>query len=109
MVEAIARGEVDLVINTPVGTGARTDGYEIRAAAVAHRIPCITTMSGGIAAVAGDRGRRARRARVSLAARSSTPSRLTAFLSSSRGAHMATGERCGRGTADSACRTVSGQ
>jgi carbamoyl-phosphate synthase large subunit len=51
VVEAIERGEVDLVINTPVGTGARSDGYEIRAAAVAHRIPCITTMSGGIAAV----------------------------------------------------------
>jgi carbamoyl-phosphate synthase large subunit len=51
VVDAIARGEVDLVINTPVGTGARTDGYEIRAAAVARRIPCITTMSGGIAAV----------------------------------------------------------
>jgi carbamoyl-phosphate synthase large subunit len=51
VVEAIGRGEVDLVINTPVGTGARSDGYEIRAAAVAHRIPCITTMSGGIAAV----------------------------------------------------------
>jgi carbamoyl-phosphate synthase large subunit len=51
VVDAIERGEVDLVINTPVGTGARTDGYEIRAAAVARRIPCITTMSGGIAAV----------------------------------------------------------
>ncbi len=51
VVEAIGRSEVDLVINTPVGTGARSDGYEIRAAAVAHRIPCITTMSGGIAAV----------------------------------------------------------
>ncbi len=51
VVEAIVRGEVDLVINTPVGTGARSDGYEIRAAAVANRIPCITTMSGGIAAV----------------------------------------------------------
>jgi carbamoyl-phosphate synthase large subunit len=50
VVEAISRGEVDLVINTPVGTGARTDGYEIRAAAVAHRIPCVTTMSGAIAA-----------------------------------------------------------
>ncbi|MCL2418098.1 MAG: ATP-grasp domain-containing protein, partial [Conexibacteraceae bacterium] len=51
VVEAIGRGEVDLVINTPVGTGARSDGYEIRATAVAHRIPCVTTMSGGIAAV----------------------------------------------------------
>jgi len=38
------------VINTPVGTGARADGYEIRAAAVARGIPCITTIAGGMAA-----------------------------------------------------------
>jgi carbamoyl-phosphate synthase large subunit len=50
VVEYIERGEVDLVINTPVGTGARADGYEIRAAAIARRIPCITTMAGGVAA-----------------------------------------------------------
>jgi carbamoyl-phosphate synthase large subunit len=50
VVDWIERGDVDLVINTPVGTGARTDGYEIRSAAVAHRIPCITTMAGGVAA-----------------------------------------------------------
>ena len=50
VVDWIERGEVDLVINTPVGTGARADGYEIRTAAVARRIPCITTMAGGMAA-----------------------------------------------------------
>jgi len=50
VVDWIERGGVDLVINTPVGTGARTDGYEIRAAAIARRIPCITTMAGGMAA-----------------------------------------------------------
>ena len=50
VVDWIERGNVDLVINTPVGTGARTDGYEIRTAAIARGIPCITTMSGGIAA-----------------------------------------------------------
>jgi carbamoyl-phosphate synthase large subunit len=50
VVDWIERGDVDLVINTPVGTGARADGYEIRAAAIARGIPCITTMSGGIAA-----------------------------------------------------------
>ncbi len=50
VVDWIERGDVDLVINTPVGTGARADGWEIRAAAVAHRIPCITTMAGGMAA-----------------------------------------------------------
>ena len=50
VVDWIERGDVDLVINTPVGTGARTDGYEIRSAAVARGIPCITTLSGGSAA-----------------------------------------------------------
>jgi carbamoyl-phosphate synthase large subunit len=50
VVDWIERGEVDLVINTPVGTGARADGYEIRTAAVARGIPCITTMAGGMAA-----------------------------------------------------------
>ncbi len=50
VVDWIERGDVDLVINTPVGTGARSDGYEIRTSAIAHGIPCITTMAGGMAA-----------------------------------------------------------
>jgi carbamoyl-phosphate synthase large subunit len=50
VVDWIEQGKVDLVINTPVGTGARTDGWEIRAAAVQRQIPCITTMAGGMAA-----------------------------------------------------------
>ncbi len=50
VVEWIERGEIDLVINTPVGTGARADGWEIRSAAIARGIPCITTMTGGMAA-----------------------------------------------------------
>ena len=50
VVDWIERGDVDLAINTPVGTGARTDGWEIRRAAVTRGIPCITTLSGGIAA-----------------------------------------------------------
>jgi carbamoyl-phosphate synthase large subunit len=50
VVDEIERGTVDLVINTPVGTGARADGYEIRRAAIARGIPCITTLSGGMAA-----------------------------------------------------------
>ncbi len=50
VVDWIERGAVDLVINTPTGTTARSDGYEIRSAAVARGIPCITTMAGGLAA-----------------------------------------------------------
>jgi carbamoyl-phosphate synthase large subunit len=50
VVERIEAGEVDLVINTPTGSGARADGYEIRRAAVGRGVPCITTMSGASAA-----------------------------------------------------------
>ena len=50
VVDRIESGEVDLVINTPTGSGARSDGYEIRRAAVARGIPCITTMTGATAA-----------------------------------------------------------
>jgi carbamoyl-phosphate synthase large subunit len=50
VVELIEAGEVDLVINTPTGSGARADGYEIRRAAIGRGIPCITTMSGASAA-----------------------------------------------------------
>jgi carbamoyl-phosphate synthase large subunit len=50
VVEWIARGDVDMVVNTPSGSGARSDGYEIRVAATARGIPCITTMTGASAA-----------------------------------------------------------
>jgi carbamoyl-phosphate synthase large subunit len=52
-VSMIAAGEVGLVINTPQGSGARMDGYEIRSAAVGADIPCITTVPGAAAAVMG--------------------------------------------------------
>ena len=50
VVDLIESGEVKLVINTPTGSGARADGYEIRRAATARGIPCITTMTGASAA-----------------------------------------------------------
>ena len=39
VVDRIESGEVDLVINTPTGSGARADGYEIRRAADRPRHP----------------------------------------------------------------------
>jgi carbamoyl-phosphate synthase large subunit len=50
VVDFIRNREVDLVINTPTGSGARSDGYEIRSAAVRRGIPCVTTMTGASAA-----------------------------------------------------------
>ncbi|MGH3080703.1 MAG: carbamoyl-phosphate synthase large subunit [Gaiellaceae bacterium] len=51
VVDLLRRGRCDLVINTPQGSGARSDGYRIREAALTARIPCITTLSGAAAAV----------------------------------------------------------
>ncbi|QWF84333.1 carbamoyl-phosphate synthase large subunit [Amycolatopsis sp. CA-230715] len=54
IVELVLAGGVDMVINTPYGnSGPRVDGYEIRTAAVARDIPCITTVQGASAAVHG--------------------------------------------------------
>jgi carbamoyl-phosphate synthase large subunit len=50
VVDRIEGGDIDLVVNTPTGSGARSDGWEIRRAAVARGIPCLTTLSGGLAA-----------------------------------------------------------
>jgi carbamoyl-phosphate synthase large subunit len=51
IVDLIADRRVDLIINTPLGRGARGDGQEIRRAAIAARVPVITTLSGASAAI----------------------------------------------------------
>ena len=52
VVDLIRRGRCNLVVNTPEGgSGPRSDGYLIREAALAARIPCITTIAGAAAAV----------------------------------------------------------
>ena len=51
--EIITQGLVQLVINTPLGRGSRQDGFLIRTAAVSRSVPCITTIPGFKAAVAG--------------------------------------------------------
>jgi carbamoyl-phosphate synthase large subunit len=53
IVELINAGEIDLIINTPVGRGTRQDGWLIRTAAVQRSVPCITTTAGFKAAVEG--------------------------------------------------------
>ena len=53
IVDLINLGEIDLIINTPVGHGTRQDGWMIRTAAVQKSVPCITTTAGFKAAVEG--------------------------------------------------------
>jgi len=53
VVPMVLAGEIDLIVNTPWGVGARVDGYEIRTAAVTRGVPCVTTVQGAAAAVQG--------------------------------------------------------
>lgn len=53
VVDELVAGRVDLVLNTPMGSGPRVDGYEIRTAAVTHGVPCVTTLPGILAAIQG--------------------------------------------------------
>jgi carbamoyl-phosphate synthase large subunit len=52
-VDLIAGGQVQLVVNTPRGRGPRADGLHIRATALAHMVPCLTTVAAARAAAAG--------------------------------------------------------
>ena len=52
-VDLIAQGKVQLVVNTPRGLGPRADGQHIRAASVAYKVPCLTSLAAARAAAAG--------------------------------------------------------
>jgi carbamoyl-phosphate synthase large subunit len=60
LLDLMKNGAVKLVINTPSGRGRRTDEGRIRAAAVAHRVTCITTLAAAQAAVEACRALRER-------------------------------------------------
>ena len=49
-VDLIVNGEVQLLINTPLGKHAQYDDYRLRQAAIAHRVSYTTTMSAAAAA-----------------------------------------------------------
>jgi carbamoyl-phosphate synthase large subunit len=50
LLDRMKNGEIALILNTPSRRGRRTDEGKIRAAAVAHRVTCITTMPAAQAA-----------------------------------------------------------
>ncbi|HEY0972773.1 MAG TPA: carbamoyl-phosphate synthase large subunit [Gemmatimonadales bacterium] len=49
-VDLIVNGEIQLLINTPLGKHAQRDDYILRQAAIAHKVPYTTTLSGAGAA-----------------------------------------------------------
>ncbi len=52
LLDLLANGAIALIVNTPNGKGARTDEGRIRASAVSHGVPCITTIAGARAVIA---------------------------------------------------------
>ncbi len=63
-VKMIASGDVQMVVNTPSGSSARSDGAAIRTACVGHGVACVTTLSAGFAAAKGIADTRAKGWRV---------------------------------------------
>ncbi|MDR3674180.1 MAG: carbamoyl-phosphate synthase large subunit, partial [Acidobacteriota bacterium] len=55
VVDRIKSGDIDLIINTPLGRNSRVDDKVIRRAAVQHGVTCITTLSAADAAIQGIR------------------------------------------------------
>jgi carbamoyl-phosphate synthase large subunit len=53
VVDHLINREVDLVVNTPLGRESHEDDALIRRTALKHDIPCITTLSGALAAAEG--------------------------------------------------------
>ena len=51
IVDALTNGEIDLMFNTTEGQQSIKDSYDLRRAALLHRVPYYTTMSGARAAV----------------------------------------------------------
>ncbi len=49
-IDLMVNGELQLLINTPLGKRAQKDDYSLRQAAVANRVPYTTTLSGASAA-----------------------------------------------------------
>jgi len=51
IVDYIKRGDIALIINTPLGRTSHYDEQAIRKAALQHNVPCVTTMTGATALV----------------------------------------------------------
>lgn len=53
ILDAIAAGDISLMLNTPLGSVTRDDGYDMRAAAVRHGITYVTTLAAAQALITG--------------------------------------------------------
>ncbi len=60
VLDAIKNSQIQLIVNTPTGQSAFTDGRQIRRAAIAYKVPTVTTIAGAKATVAAIRALQAK-------------------------------------------------
>jgi carbamoyl-phosphate synthase large subunit len=53
IIDHIKNGEINLIINTPLGRGPKHDEYYLRREATMRQVPIITTIQGAVAALEG--------------------------------------------------------
>jgi carbamoyl-phosphate synthase large subunit len=63
-VDLIRAGQIDLIITTPLGSVAHSDGMKIRTAAIRYGVPLLTTLSAAQAAINGIQALKTRELRV---------------------------------------------
>jgi len=49
--DQVLNGQIDIIINTPLGRESFFDDLTVRRVAMMHSVPCITTLTGAVAAV----------------------------------------------------------
>jgi carbamoyl-phosphate synthase large subunit len=76
--DLIAAGQIRLVISTPLGQRAYTDGQALRSAAIRHGVPLVTTLTGAAATVSAIRALKAKELEVrSLQEHHTKPDKMT--------------------------------
>ena len=62
--DQVLNGQIDLIINTPLGRESFFDDLTVRRVAMLHSVPCITTLTGAAATVSAIRALRSETIRV---------------------------------------------
>ena len=62
--DQVLNGQIDLIVNTPLGRESFFDDLAVRRVAMLHSVPCITTLTGAVATVSAIRALRSETIRV---------------------------------------------
>ena len=63
-IDQVLNGQIDLIVNSPLGRESFFDDLAVRRVAMLHSVPCITTLTGAVATVSAIRALRSETIRV---------------------------------------------